>query len=77
MGNERLKKKCGELDRKIDFLIKDYLLLKLENKELIFKISQPQADIEKKNIENRYSEQEILIQSRLDRFLKKLNTLSK
>lgn len=76
VANGRLKKKFDELDEKIDFMMKHYSSLQLENKGLISKINQLQADIEKKNTENGYSEQEAFIQARIDRFLKKLNALS-
>jgi hypothetical protein len=74
--SERLKKKFDELDGKINFMMKHYSTLQLENKELISKINQMQADVGKKKTESAYSEKEAFIQARIDRFLTKLNALS-
>ena len=75
-ANERLKIKFDVLDRKIDFMINHYHALQYENKELNIKIEQLQAD--KKDLANEamFPEKKFLIQSRIDRFLRKLNTFS-
>jgi hypothetical protein len=73
--NKRLTKKFDELDEKIDLTMNHYRELQVENKGLVLKIAKLQAETEKNsNSENQYSEQEAFIQSRIDRFLIKLNS---
>ena len=75
MCNKRLTKKFDELDEKIDLTMNHYRELQVENKGLVLKIAKLQAETEKNsNSENQYSEQEAFIQSRIDRFLIKLNS---
>lgn len=77
MGNDFIKKKFDNIDGKIDFMIEFCHTLQLENKELLLKIMGLEAELDKKNkTEEQFSEQEALIQSKIDGLLKKLNYFS-
>ncbi len=76
MGND-IKNKFDDIDGKIDFLIELCQMLQKENNELILKIKDLENKLEKKNKnEEQFSEQEALIQSKIDGLLKKLNYFS-
>ncbi len=78
LGNDLIKKKFDDIDGKIDFLIELCNTLQLENKELTLKISDLEAELETKGqTEVIFSEQEALIQSKIDGLLGKLNEFSK
>ena len=77
LGNDFIKKKFDNIDGKIDFMIEFCHTLQLENKELLLKIMGLEAELDKKNkTEEQFSEQEALIQSKIDGLLKKLNYFS-
>jgi predicted nuclease with TOPRIM domain len=77
MGNDRIKKKFDDIDGKIDFMIEFCHELQQENKELVLKIKDLEAELDKKNEnEEQFSEQDALIQSKIDGLLKKLNYFS-
>jgi hypothetical protein len=77
MGNDLIKKKFDDIDGKIDFMIELCQTLELENKELLLKIKGLEAELETKNeTEELSSEQEALVQSKIDGLLTKLNYFS-
>ncbi len=77
MGNDLIKKKFDDIDEKIDFMRESYRTLQQENEGLILKIKDFEAELDKKNeTEEQFSEQEALIQSKIDGLLKKLNYFS-
>ncbi len=77
MGNDFIKKKFDNIDGKIDFMIEFCHTLQLENKELLLKNMSLEAELDKKNkTDEQSSEQETLIQSKIDGLLKKLNYFS-
>jgi benzoyl-CoA reductase/2-hydroxyglutaryl-CoA dehydratase subunit BcrC/BadD/HgdB len=77
LGNDFIKKKFDDIDGKIDFMIEFCHTLQLENKELLLKITGLEAELDKKNeTEEQFSEQEALIQSKIDGLLEKLNYFS-
>ena len=77
LGNGLIKKKFDDIDEKIDFMIEFCHELELENKELVSKIKVLELELDKKNeIEEQFSEQETLVQSKIDGLLKKLNYFS-
>ncbi len=78
MGNDLIKKKFDDIDGKVDFLIELCNTLQFENKELTLKINDLEAELETKGqTEVVFSEQEALIQSKIDGLLGKLNEFSK
>ena len=77
LGNDFIKKKFDNIDGKIDFMIEFCHTLQLENKELLLKNMGLEAELDKKNkTDEQSSEQEALIQSKIDGLLKKLNYFS-
>jgi hypothetical protein len=77
LGNDRIKKKFDDIDGKIDFMIEFCQTLQLENKALLLRVKSLEADLDKKNkTEEHFSEQEALIQSKIDGLLTKLNAFS-
>ena len=77
LGNGLIKKKFDDIDGKIDFMIGVCHKLQQENKELVLKIRASELELDKKNeTEELFSEQEALIQSKIDGLLKKLNYFS-
>ena len=76
LSNE-IKNKFDDIDGKIDFLIELCQTLQQENSGLMLKIKDLETQLDKRNVvEEEYSEQEALIQSRIDGLLKKLNYFS-
>ena len=77
LGNDFIKKKFDDIDGKIDFVIELCQTLQLENQELLLKITDLEAELEMKNdTEDQFSEQEALVQSKIDGLLTKLNSFS-
>lgn len=77
MGNDLIKSKFDDIDEKIDFLIDLCEALQLEKQELLSKITGLETELEMKNeTEDLFSKQEVLIQSRIDGLLTKLNDFS-
>lgn len=77
MGNNIIKKKFDDIDEKVDFMIELCQTLELENQELLLKVKGLEADLDEKNkTEEQYSEQETLVQSKIDELLTKLNDFS-
>ena len=77
MGNDVIKNKFDDIDIKVDFLIELCQTLQVENLELSSKIKDLETDLAKKNeTEELNSEQEALIQSKIDGLLTKLDSFS-
>ncbi|WP_299979592.1 DUF904 domain-containing protein [Desulfobacula sp.] len=77
LGNDLIKKKFDDIDGKIDSMRELCHTLQQENKGLILKIKDLEAELDKKNeTEEQFSEQEALVQSKIDGLLKKLNYFS-
>ncbi len=77
MGNDVIKNKFDDIDIKVDFLIELCQALQVENSELSSKIKDLETDLAKKNVtEELNSEQEALIQSKIDGLLTKLDSFS-
>jgi hypothetical protein len=78
MGNDLIKKQFDDIDGKIDFMMELCQTLQLENKELILKIKGLEAELETRNeTEEQFSEQETLVQSKIDGLLTKLDSFAK
>jgi len=77
MGNDQIKKKFDDINDKIDFMIEFCHKLQQENKELVLKVRDLESELDTKNdTEKQFSEQDVLIQSKIDGLLKKLNYFS-
>ncbi len=77
MGNDIIKKKFDDIDGKIDFMMGFCHKLQNENKELVLKIKDLESELDnKKDTEEQFSEQDALIQSKIDGLLKKLDYFS-
>ena len=77
MGDDLIEKKFDDVEEKVDFLIELCETILLENEGLLLKIKGLEAELENKNdVENQFSEQETLIQSKIDGLLEKLNEFS-
>lgn len=77
LGNEFIKKQFDDIDGKIDFMIELCRTLQLENKEMVLKIEGLEAELDRrKETEEQFSEQETLVQSKIDGLLEKLNNFS-
>lgn len=77
LGNDFIKKKFDDIDGKIDFMIEYCHTLRLENKELLLKITDLEAELDKNNeSDEQFLEQEALIQSKINGLLKKLDYFS-
>ncbi len=77
MGNKGIKQKFDDINDKIDFMIEFCHELQQENKELVLKIRGLESELDTKDkTEKQFSEQDELIQSKIDGLLKKLNYFS-
>lgn len=77
MDNETVHDKFNDIDEKVDFLIEYCGSLQAENAKLKSRVESLQAEVEKKNeTEERYSEQQAAIRSKIDGLLSKLNNFS-
>ena len=77
MGNDVIKNKFDDIDIKVDFLIELCQTLQIENSELSSKIIELETDLARKNeTEKLNSEQDVLIQSKIDGLLTKLDSFS-
>lgn len=74
LDNDFVKKKFDNIDGKIDFMIEFCQILKLENKELLLKNLGLEAKLDKnRESKEAFSKQEALFQSKINRYLNKLN----
>ncbi|MCP3941694.1 MAG: DUF904 domain-containing protein [Desulfobacteraceae bacterium] len=77
LDNEVTKNKFDDIDIKVDFLIELCQTLQIENSEMSSKIKELEADLAEKNeTEELNSEQDVLIQSKIDGLLSKLDSFS-
>ncbi len=72
-----LESKFNDIDEKVDFLIELCQTLQVENTELMSKVKDLEAELDRKNeTEERYAEQQAIIRSKIDGLLSKLNNFS-
>jgi hypothetical protein len=77
LGNDRIKKKFDDIDNKIDLVMECCQSLQSENKALLMKIEMLKADLDGKiTAETDNSEQEAVIQSKIEGLFIKLDTFS-
>jgi cell division septum initiation protein DivIVA len=77
LGNDRIKKKFDDIDDQIDLMIECCQSLQSENKALLLKIETLKADLDgKTTAETDSSEQEAIIQSKIEGLFLKLDTFS-
>lgn len=75
MGNEQINSKFDEIDIKVDTLLERFRSLQEENQDLSQRINQLESDLEQRvQNETRISEQEAVIQSKIDGLLAKLDS---
>ncbi|MDT8379781.1 MAG: cell division protein ZapB [Desulfotignum sp.] len=78
MGNEQIHNKFDDIDKKVDMLLERFRSLQIENQELTRRIQQLESDLEERiQTEARISEQETVIQSKIDGLLTKLNSFTR
>ena len=77
LGNESIKNKFDDIDIRVDFLIEFCQSLQEENKALQSRVETLTRELDHKTKnEEVYSEQEFLIQSKIDGLLTKLDGFS-
>lgn len=77
MENEFLDNKFNDIEEKVDFLIELCQTLQQENTELMSKVENLKLELDKKNeTEERYVEQQVVIRSKIDGLLSKINTFT-
>ncbi|OGR51352.1 MAG: DUF904 domain-containing protein [Desulfobacula sp. RIFOXYB2_FULL_45_6] len=77
LDNDRIKEKFDDIDGKIDLMMDYCRSLQVENKALLLKVSNLEADLNgKRAAEIDFSEHEASIQSKIDGLLEKLNSFS-
>ena len=77
MGNELIKEKFDDIDKKIDFMMERCRTLQMENEALLLKVENLETKLKKKDDTGKeILEEEALIQSKIDRLLDKLNLFS-
>lgn len=78
MGNDQIHNKFDEIDKKVDMMLERFRSLQIENQELTRQIQQLESDLEERiQTEARISEQETVIQSKIDGLLTKLNSFTR
>jgi peptidoglycan hydrolase CwlO-like protein len=74
LDNEAILKQFGEIEQKIDSLVKTNRQLESANEELKAKIESLEADLQEKNeLENRNDEVKALIRSKIDSLMERLD----
>ncbi len=77
LGIDQIKNKFNDIESKIDFMIEYCSTLESKNRDLQLKITELEAKIDTKNkTEEQFSEQKVLVRSKIDDLLKKLDTFS-
>ncbi|MEE4362517.1 MAG: cell division protein ZapB [Desulfotignum sp.] len=77
LGNDSVKNKFDDINNKIDALIAFCQTLRSENQDLILQVKRLESDLEKKNqTEEKFSEKEAFIQSKIDALLTKLDSFT-
>ncbi|MCF8075763.1 MAG: cell division protein ZapB [Desulfotignum sp.] len=75
MGNDQIHSTFDEIDKKVDKLLERCRSLQMENQDLALRIKQLESDLEEKiQTEAQTSEQEAVIQSKIDGLLTKLDS---
>lgn len=78
MGNDLLQKKFDDIDGKIESMIAYCRSLQVENSDLRAEVGRLEAELEKTETSTRrFSENEAMIQSKIDGLLRKLEEFSK
>jgi hypothetical protein len=78
LGNDQIHNKFDEIDKKVDMMLERFRSLQIENQELTRQIQQLESDLEERiQTEARISEQETVIQSKIDGLLTKLNSFTR
>jgi FtsZ-binding cell division protein ZapB len=78
LGNEQINSKFDEIDIKVDTLLERFRSLQEENQDLSQRINQLESDLEQRiQNETRISEQEAVIQSKIDGLLAKLDSFAR
>ncbi len=74
MGNDSIENKFDDIEIRVDFLIELCRTLQDDNKILISKVETLELELDKKSkTEEVYEEQELLVQSKIDGLLTKLD----
>ena len=77
MGNDLLQKKFDDIDGKIDLMITHCRALQSENSDLKKEVRRLETELEKTDASTRrFSENEAMIQNKIDGLLGKLNQFS-
>ncbi len=77
MGNDRIKKKFDDIEEKIGLMMEYCQSLQSENKALLMKIETLETDLDgKRTAETDDSEQEAVIQSKIEGLFTKLDAFS-
>ena len=78
MGNDQIHSKFDDIEKKVDALLERCRSLQMENQELGMRIKQLESDLEEKiQIEAHVSEQEAIIQSKIEGLLTKLDSFTR
>jgi hypothetical protein len=78
LGNDLIQRKFDDIGNKVDQLLEVCRTLQTENQELILRIKQLESDLEESvQTEERFSEQEAVIQSKIDGLLTKLDSFTR
>ncbi|HKJ98781.1 MAG TPA: DUF904 domain-containing protein [Desulfotignum sp.] len=78
LGDDSVKSKFDDIGNKIDGLIVLCQTLRSENQGLVSRIRELESDLEKKNqTEEKFSEKEAFVQSKIDALLTKLDSFSR
>ncbi len=74
MGNNQIHNKFDDIDRKVEKLLERLRSLQADNQELALRITQLESELEERiQTQTRISEQEAVIQSKMDGLLTKLD----
>jgi regulator of replication initiation timing len=75
LGNDQIHSTFDEIDKKVDKLLERCRSLQMENQDLALRIKHLESDLEEKiQTEAQTSEQEAVIQSKIDGLLTKLDS---
>jgi uncharacterized coiled-coil DUF342 family protein len=77
LDNDFLKEKFDDIDGKIDFMIEFCQTLQAEKLQLISKVEYLETELDKKKkTEDLNDDQQVIVQSKIDGLLKKLDSFS-
>jgi len=75
LGNDQIHNTFDEIDKKVDKLLERCRSLQMENQDLALRIKHLESDLEEKiQTEAQTSEQEAVIQTKIDGLLTKLDS---